>query len=608
MVMLAALTFSFVQIQVVASEEYALVAQENRLRSIMTRAPRGTLFDRHGQVVAENVVAYQVLLMPAPRDSILAELDRLRPVLGLTDGQIERVMRRYEREPHLPLEVLRDAPLGAVARLKERRFLFPGVLVHEYPKRRYPAGEAVGHFVGYVAEISREELERPEFRGYRQGRWIGKAGLERHYERELGGEPGVRYLEVDARGRILQWLPEEAGVPPIPGRDLQLHLDVDLQRYMMEIFPQGRRGGFVAVDPRTGGVLALYSTPGYDPNLLVGGVDAETWAQLAEDPAIPLLDRSVGAAQPPGSTFKLATAVLGLRTGAIASPEQPMPIPCTGGLSYGGRYARCWLAGGHGRQNLIQAMQNSCNVYFYQVGIRVGLQRFVEEGSRIGFGGRTGIDLPHEIASIFPDGIDWWQRRWGYRPAANEIMSPSIGQGAVTLTPLKLAQLYVPVARWDGTAPELRLVMNNEPAPIALDYGLTREQIHALSTGLRRVMAPGGTGAMSRIPHWDIMGKTGTAQNPHGLNHGVFVGIGGPPGGEPEILVAILVAHGEAGSRVAPYAMNAINFYLNRTHGRAFERFPTIRERLDRGLPVDWAWFSAPVQDPPLPPPAGDED
>jgi hypothetical protein len=214
-----ALIYSFVQIQLIGSEEYAVVARENRMRPIVTRAPRGTIYDRYGQVVAENVVAYQVLLMPAPFDSIRSALDQLTPVLGLTEGDIAVALRRYRREPHLPLEVLRNATPGAVARLEERRFMFPGVLVHEYPKRRYPTGQSVGHLIGYVAEISREELDLPEFRGYRQGRWIGKAGLERAYESEIGGEPGMRYLEVDAAGLQRARVTVGGGLPAEPQFD-----------------------------------------------------------------------------------------------------------------------------------------------------------------------------------------------------------------------------------------------------------------------------------------------------------------------------------------------------------------------------------------------------
>src|SRR5690606_2188282 len=204
-----------------------------------------------------------------------------------------------------------DASYSAVSRLQERRFLYPGVLIHEYPKRRYPAGPAVAHMVGYVAEISEAELALPEFATYSQGRWIGKTGLERSYEAVLGGEPGMRYLEVDAIGRIKRWLPEEAGVPPIPGRDIRLYLDLDLQRYVAELFRSMAedleipdfQAAFVAIEPETGGVLALYATPNFDPNAFVGGVRPDLWQKLNDDPLNPLLDRASGAAQPPGSTF-----------------------------------------------------------------------------------------------------------------------------------------------------------------------------------------------------------------------------------------------------------------------------------------------------------------
>ena len=298
LVAILTLAWGLVRMQLFAGEQYALVAKENRLRPLVERAPRGTIYDRHGQVIAENTVGYEIALMPAPRDSIIAQLERLRPVLELNDVDTAATMRRYRRTPTLPIVVLRDAEPWRIARLEEQRGQFTGVLISEYPKRHYPHGDVMAHIVGYVAEISESELLMPEFQNYRQGRWIGKAGLERQYEAVLGGEPGVRYIEVDASGRIKRWLPREAGIPPIPGRDLHLHLDLDLQRYIAEIWPEGYMGGFVAIDPRTGGVLAYYSTPGYDPNLFTGGIDAGYWRDLNEDEQVPLLDRAGGSNQP----------------------------------------------------------------------------------------------------------------------------------------------------------------------------------------------------------------------------------------------------------------------------------------------------------------------
>ncbi|HEX7051495.1 MAG TPA: penicillin-binding protein 2 [Longimicrobiales bacterium] len=607
LVSVGALTFALAKLQLVAADEYALIAKENRLRPIVVRAPRGIIYDRHGRVVAENTVGYRVLLMPAPLDSLRNVLDRLRPVLGLTDADIEKAVRNYRRDGNLPMVAANDASPAAVARLQERRFLFPGVLVHEYPKRHYPAGAATAHVVGYVAEISEAELALPEFRGYKQGRWIGKAGLERSYERVLGGQPGVRYLEVDAVGRIKRWLPEEMGVPPIPGRDIRLYLDLDLQRYVAELIRDlGRtndmgvpRAAFVAIDPRTGGVLALYASPGFDPNAFVGGINADVWRRLVNDPADPLLNRVSGSAQPPGSTFKLATAAMAMELGVL-KPGDVMPIPCTGGMRYERRYAQCWYARGHGYLDLVGAIKNSCNVYFYQVGIRIGLDRFLSLGSRMGFGRPTGIDLPNELSSTFPEGIAWWEKTFGYRPYDNEVMSLAIGQSAITLTPLKLAQIYVALARPDGKAPVPRLVQNDSAPRLGIDLGLDKDQIRELRRGFRRVVGPGGTAALSRLDRWDFLGKTGTAQNPHGDAHAWFVGIAGPFGEEPEIVAAMLLEHGMHGYVASGVVANAVNFYLNRTHGLPFERYATPRELLPRGFPIDWAWFQSEVVDPPV--------
>jgi penicillin-binding protein 2 len=438
------------RLQVLRGDEYALKAQGYRLRDLAVPAPRGTIYDRHGRVVAENVPAFQIQVMPG--DSMDAQIERLKPILGLTDAQIERARRRWQRQRHLPLVLMQDAPETAVAALAERRHQFQSVLVHPYAKRRYPAGAAIAHFIGYISEISEQELELPEFQGYEQGRWIGKAGLERQYERLLGGIPGKRYLEIDANGRIQRWLPEETGLPPIPGRDLHLYLDLDLQEYISRIFPREWEGAIVAIDPQTGGVLAYYSNPSYDPNMFIGGISTANYSVLREDPRIPLLDRVVASGQPAASTWKLAVAGMALDLGVI-EPEEVL-VNCTGGMSFQGRYARCH--GVHGRQNLIDGIKNSCNVYFYTLGIRIGLRRMLEHGARLGFGGKTGIDVPHELNPNWPD-MGWWQRNRGYSPAENEVMSLAIGQGPMTMTIIKLAHLYAALTAPGGKVPAPRL-------------------------------------------------------------------------------------------------------------------------------------------------------
>ncbi len=598
------------KLQVLEVDEYALAAKNNRLRPLMIHAPRGTIYDRHGQVIAENVPAYQVLLMPSKscannsgskkcRDDMNSQIAPLQPILGLTDRQIQYAWRKFQRQSHLPMILMSDAPTDVVARLQESRSLYPGVLLFEYAKRRYPAGDAVAHFIGYVSEINEEQLrDSVRYLGYTQGQWIGQQGLEKQYEKQLGGAPGINYLEIDAMGRIKRWLPDELGVPPIPGKDLQLNLDLDLQRFIQGIFPKKFNGAFVALDPQTGGVLAYYSEPSYDPNLFTGGISIAAYDSLKNDPDKPLFDRVAGSTQPPASTWKLPVAAMALEEKVIR-PEEFMPIPCTGGMTYG-RYARCWEPSGHGRVDLIRGIMLSCDVYFYQVGIKLSLKRYLETGTKLGFQKRTGIDLPTEVRNIFPENLNWWVKRMGYMPKDNEVLSMAIGQGPVTMTPLKMAHLFSAMARADGKALAPRLAMGTKDS-VTLDLGISGNTIEWLRKGMRRVIGPGGTAQLTRLPHWDAMGKTGTAQacaNCPLRDHAWFIGMAGPAGKDPEIVAAMFLQHGEHGWTASDFVAAGMNFYLNRKYGRPFEMFATPRQRFARGLYVDTNWLYSPVVDP----------
>jgi penicillin-binding protein 2 len=585
------------RLQIAGAEQFSLQARQNRMRPLVVRAPRGTIYDRHGRIVAENIVGYQIQLMPAGLDTLHAQVGRLMPVLGLTDGDTLVAFRRYRRAPHLPMDVLRNASPDAVARLEERRFEFPEVLVQEYPKRHYPAAEAVAHMVGYVSEISEEELEKPEYEGYEPGRWIGKAGLEKEYEKRMGGEPGVRYLEIDAQGRIQRWLPEELGQRAVPGEDLHLYLDLDLQEYIAHIFPKEYNGAIIAIDPKTGGILAYYSHPTFNPNEFIGGVPPALWDSLNTDPRKPMLDRVGNSGQPAASTFKLAVAGIALDLG-ILDPEEYMPLPCSGGITYGGRYWRCWERSGHGRLNLIGAIQNSCNVYLYQVGLRLGLERFLETGERLGLSDRTGVDLPSEYDPTFPD-IGWWERRYGYKPKQAEVISLSIGQGPLEMTALKLAQVYASLVVPGGRVPAPRLSVDIGAPPDTFHLDLDPREIWYLEAGMRRVMGPNGTARLSRLRDWEFIGKTGTAQN-NGPDHGWFVGAAGPKGGEPEIAITMFLEHSLHGYIASGYVAEASNFYLDRKYGRPFQGWATPRHRLPRSLRINWDW-TVPVVDPPMP-------
>ncbi len=591
-VMMGVLSVAFFRAQVVRGTAWALQSESNRLRVLPIPAPRGTIFDRYGKVIADNVPSYSVSLFPAPTDSLRASLRRLQPLLGLEDGFVEQLLEQARTDRRQPLLVVGDAEYEDVATLEELRAEFPDVFLEMRPKRRYTAGPALGHTLGYVGEISQDELELPTFEGYEQRMVIGKDGLERQYEGSLQGMQGVRYIEVDAVGRVVGSFEGQAAAPALPGRDLQLNVDLDLVRYIHEIFPEDRRGAVVALNVADGGVLALYSAPSFDPNDFVGGIDRGLWEQLNRDPTRPLFNRAVVGRYPPASTWKVAAAAIALKMGVL-EPGEVMPAPCTGSFRYGNDVRRCWYPAGHGHQDLAGALAHSCNVYFYQVGVRIGLDNLVREGSRLGFAEPCGVDLPVESTGVFPATLGFWEDRYGFPPTENEVLSLAIGQGPNDQTPLKMAQFYVALAR-DGTAPAPRLAVSRAAEPPGPDWSLdlNGEDLEAIREGLRQVTAPGGTAFLSTLEHWDLIGKTGTAQQGLGEEpaHAWFVGLAGAWGGRPEIVVAVIIEEGVSGSAAAaPIAAKAADFHLRRKYGIPTDTIQTLREHYQLGVPAPWA-------------------
>ena len=593
--LMGGLGLAFFRVQVLGSSTYMLQAESNRLRALPIPAPRGTIFDRNGRIIADNVPGYSVTVIYERRDSLDATLGRLRPYLGLSDEDMTRLARTVARYPGQPLVVDMDADFGAVSKLQERRADFPNVFIEMRPKRRYVAGPAVAHVVGYIGEITGEELEGPDFpeERYEQGMIVGKSGIEREYEALLQGEPGMRYVEVDARGRIVGDFGGSVLKPGVSGGDIRLNIDIELQEWIHRIFPAGMTGAVVALDPADGGVLALYSAPAFDPNAFVGGIDPELWQWLNVDSLKPLFNRSVLGKFPPASAFKPVVAAMALDLGVI-TPDERMPIPCTGGLSYGGLYRRCWRPEGHGYLDLAGAIQHSCDVYFYQVGLKMGLDRFLEEGQALGLSRTCGIDLPQETAGTFPEGRDFWQRRFGYTPRDGEVISLAIGQGPNSQTPLKLAQFYVALAR-DGSAPAPTLFRGREEEAEGWQLQVAAEHLEAIRQGLRQVTGVGGTAYMSSLEHWDMIGKTGTGENALsklglGDTDAWFAGMAGPRGGDPEIVLVAMIEQGGGGSAVAaPIVAKAADFYLRKKYGIPIDTVQTLREHVMAGRWPAWA-------------------
>ena len=577
--------------QVLKSSDWLLQSQSNRLRALTIPAPRGVIRDRAGRVFADNVPGYSVSIIPDRPDSMISTLRRMREHLELEDARFEEISAQARLGPPRPLLVTVDAPFDAVAALQERRSIFPRLLIESRPKRRYPAGRIGAHVVGYVGEINEAEVEAREAEGAEPGWIVGRSGVEAQYESTLQGKPGVRYVEVDAEGRIVGSFAGVRSVDEEPGTDLDLNIDLELMEWVDRIFPQGMHGSVVVLEVETGGVLALYSAPAFDPNVFAGVVERSEWDRLAGDPESPLYHRAVTGRYPPGSPWKLATAAIALDLGVV-TPGERMPVSCQGSFVFGNRAYGCWKPEGHGSLDLAGAIQHSCNVYFYQVGVRIGLVRMLEVGNRMGFGEQCGIDLPQESGGGFPEGPEFWERRFGYRAQEGEALNLAIGQGPNDQTPLKMAQFILAIAR-DGSAPAPSLLRTTASGAAEASWRLNipREHLEQVREGMRRVTRQGGTAYRSSLEHFDLLGKTGTAQSGGGRPpHAWFTAIAGPYGEDPEIVAVALVEFGESGSVVAaPLVAKTADFYLRGKHGIPRDTIQTLGEYERAGRSTAWA-------------------
>jgi len=554
-IVLGILVMSFFRTQILGHGKYQLQSETNRLRPIPLPAPRGVIYDRNGHVMAENVPGYTVSLLPGPEANLRSTLARIASIANIDSTAIERVLQRARRAPYQPALVLGDAPFNVVSALEERRVAIPGLLIQAEPKRSYP-DSAVAQLVGYVAEVT--EAERTsKFAKVRLGGLVGKDGLELQYDSALRGDEGLRFVEVNARGQMVREAAAAANLIPVPGTDLHTTIDLDLQQYIARMFPPGQRGAVMALNPNTGEVLALYSAPTFNPNAFVSGISPAYWRTLSENPARPLLDRSIKTRYPPGSTWKLAVAAMALKRG-IVGPRSHMPIPCRGGLQYGNRFFRCWNARGHGDLTLTEAIAQSCDVYFYQLGIKLGVTSLLEDANDWGFRGRTGIDLPGEIPSEFPTGPEYYDRLYGPRRWTSAVaLNLAIGQGENAQTLIQMVRLYQQLASDGRMRTPFVVRASTEAARASLD--LTADQLATLRRAMIAVVEQ-GTARGSRLSNLTIAGKTGTAQNPHGLDHGWFIGFA--PADKPEIVIGAIIEFARHGTAVAPLVSRAIAHYL----------------------------------------------
>ena len=424
----------FWNLQVQNPQIYNEQAERNRIKQLPIPAPRGKILDRDGRVIVDNHSSYSLILS---RENLKTEhlrtiADGLEPGLR-RPGRARRaaIPRGPKYEPIIIKEELTPAELSFV---ESHRDFFPEMELIHAQRRLYPQNGLAAHVIGYTGEISEQELDSPEFAKYSQGDVIGKFGIERQYNDTLMGVDGERQVVVDNRGKTREVL---ANKEAVPGKDLQLTLDLDLQA-VAELAMEGKNGAVVALDPRTGEVLAMVSRPTFDPNKFAVRIKSSDWKEIADNPDHPLLNRAIQAQHAPGSTFKPIVALAGLETGAI---DDQFTVHCAGGASFYGHYHKCWLKGGHGAVSLHRGIVQSCDVYFYNVGNRTGIDKIAFYASQAGLGQKTGIDLPHEAEGVVPSS-EWKIRNFREKWYAGETISVAIGQGALTVTPLQLARAY----------------------------------------------------------------------------------------------------------------------------------------------------------------------
>jgi penicillin-binding protein 2 len=551
----------FWYLQVLRGRYYRELAENNRLRTILVAAPRGPLLDRHGQILVENRASFNIVLQPDPLQDPDATVAQLSHVLQIGEAQIRERLSR--RSGYRPVLVKADASIADVAAVEARRLELPQAQVDVIPLRSYPQGGTAAHALGRVGEVTERQLQSGEFADLVPGDMVGQAGLESQYNRDLRGRDGRRRVIVNSRGLEVAEADREL---PVSGPGLTLTIDADLQGAMEAAFA-GRQGSAVALDPETGEILAMASVPSYDPNQFSAGIEPRAWSLLATDPDTPLMNRVIQGQYAPGSIFKIVMAVAALEEGVVTPQTTAY---CPGYLSIYNTVFRCAKASGHGVVNMHEALRQSCNVYFFQLGVQLEIESIARWARRLGLGSPTGVDLPHEASGLIPDGA--WKLRTQRVPwYAGETVSVAIGQGAVTTTPLQLARLVAVIANGGRLVrPHLVKAVGGraiDPGP-PVDLGLRPATLQAVADGLHAVVNEHGSGWRAQLPGLDICGKTGSAQvvsharltrsatteayQPHGL----FVAFA--PAKRPRIALAVVVEHGGSGAEAAAPVARAV--------------------------------------------------
>lgn len=576
----------FLQIQ--QGEKYSRLADSNRVRYLEIAAPRGNILDSRGREIVTNRPSFNVVWVREDNSLDDALLKKMASILDTDVSELLASIRKMAGTPgHIPVRLAEDIDWEQVAYIENNRMDLPGIKIEVVPLRVYHYGNLASHLIGYLGEINKKELKDADEGVYRGGDLVGKMGLERLEEKALRGEKGRHYMEVNALGFEQRNL---KGMDPLPGNDLQLTIDMDLQRTAEERMAEGEKAGaVVAVEVNSGRLLALASAPVLELDKFIGGISHKHWQEMLDDPLHPLINKIVQGQYPPASTYKIVTAVAGLAEGVIHADTV---IYCPGHYRFGNRTYRCWKRSGHGAVDLNRALSESCDVYFYQVGQRLGVDRLAKYAHLFGLGRKTGVEMEHEKAGLIPTAA-WKKKRYGKSWQEGETLSVAIGQSFNLVTPIQLAFmtatvanggiLYKPGLVENVRDPDGHIIEQFEPQIVDRLEGQGRN-LQLVRKGLiEAVNGRHGTGRRARLKDLDVTvgGKTGTAQVvrlkqyrhlkeediPYKYrDHAWFTCFA--PAENPEIAVTVLVEHGlHGGSSAAPVAQAVLETYF-RERGR----------------------------------------
>jgi penicillin-binding protein 2 len=572
------LAYGLWRLQVMHSDEYALLAEKNRVRNVPILAPRGKILDREGRIIVDNYPSFSALLLRDSTRDLNADADAIAKGLHLNAEEVRQRVRHFASMPqYQPIFLKEDITPDELSFIEAHKNELPELETIMAHRRLYPRNGFMAHLIGYVGEVTEDMLNQPQFELYTPGDVVGVSGVEKQYNTILMGKNGSRRTIVNSHGREVNRLDE---TPAEPGKQLKLTIDLDLQ-IAAEQALDGRNGAIVAMNPRTGEILAMVSRPTFDPNDFAVKISRAEWNKLVDDPDHPLLNKAIQAQLAPGSVFKIIMATAGLQEGVA----QDLRVNCGGGANFYGRYFKCWVVAEHrvhGVVDITKAIYQSCDVFFYTLAEKLGIERIAKYATALGLGQKTGVDLPQEASGVMPS-EEWKIRNFKQKWYAGETISVGIGQGAVATTPIQLARAIGAIAS-GGVLRRPHVINPTDLPPNVVAASSTPDEVQVpidaknweiITDAMADVVNPGGTAALSHLQGIDFAGKTGSAQTISNAlkaklgaggkkfkDNGWFAGV--EPRRNPEIVVCTLLEEGEHGYLAARTAAQVIKAYVEK--------------------------------------------